>query len=222
MDKKQKQEFNEVLKKYKRSKGEVAGGYVRSLGKGAIFGVALDVIFTGGFGTLAAVTAASFPTLKAMGRAGLSKILQADKRMQHIKASTDIRVILFKQQVDLSVAFNNAVAPRPIDPAHIAENKFFSLADVVEEEVRKLRPAIKVVSGGENNYGIDEYKIIVHAGNKDVKEAFMTLEQARETLKKKIAKDDAQLAEDLAKARAPKPANDVKPPAQKTRRGFNI
>jgi hypothetical protein len=222
MDKKQKQEFNEVLKKYKRSKGEVAGGYVRSLGKGAIFGVALDVIFTGGFGTLAAVTAASFPTLKAMGRAGLSKILQADKRMQHIKASTDIRVILFKQQVDLSVAFNNAVAPRPIDPAHIAENKFFSLADVVEEEVRKLRPAIKVVSGGENNYGIDEYKIIVHAGNKDVKEAFMTLEQARETLKKKIAKDDAQLAEDLAKARAPKPANDVKPPAQKKRRGFNI
>jgi len=222
MDKKQRQEFNEVLKKYKRSKGEVAGGYVRSLGKGAIFGVALDVIFTGGFGTLAAVTAASFPTLKAMGRAGLSKILQADKRMQHIKASTDVRVILFKQQVDLSVAFNNAVAPRPIDPAHIAENEFFSLADVVEEEVRKLRPAIKVVSGGENNYGTDEYKIIVHTGKKDEKEAFMTLEQARETLKKKIARDDAQLAEDLAKARAPKPANDVKPPAQKKRRGFNI
>jgi hypothetical protein len=222
MDKKQRQEFNEVLKKYKRSKGEVAGGYVRSLGKGAIFGVALDVIFTGGFGTLAAVTAASFPTLKAMGRAGLSKILQADKRMQHIKASTDVRVILFKQQVDLSVAFNNAVALRPIDPAHIAENKFFSLADVVEEEVRKLRPAIKVVSGGENNYGTDEYKIIVHTRKKDEKEAFMTLEQARETLKKKIARDDAQLAEDLAKARAPKPANDVKPPAQKKRPGFNI
>lgn len=222
MDKKQRQEFNEVLKKYKRSKGEVTGGYVRSLGKGAIFGVALDVIFTGGFGTLAAVTAASFPTLKAMGRAGLSKILQADKRMQHIKASTDVRVILFKQQVDLSAAFNNAVAPRPVDPAHIAENKFFSLADVVEEEVRKLRPAIKVVSGGENNYGTDEYKIIVHTGKKDEKEAFMTLEQARETLKKKIARDDAQLAEDLAKARAPKPANDVKPPAQKKRPGFNI
>lgn len=224
MDKKQKQELNEVLKKYKRSKGEVAGSYVRSLGKGAVFGVALDVIFTGGFGTLAAITAASFPTLKAMGRAGLSKILQADKRMQHIKAGTDVRVILFKQQVNLSVAFNNAVAPRPIDPAHVAENKFFSLADVIEEDVRKLRPAIKVVSGGENNYGTDEYKIIVHAAvdKKNDKDAFMTLEQARETLKKKIAREDAQLAEDLAKARAPKPANDSKPAAPKKRPGFNI
>lgn len=61
MDKKQKQELNEVLKKYNRTTGDVAKGYARSLGKGAVFGVALDVIFTGGFGTLAAITAASFP-----------------------------------------------------------------------------------------------------------------------------------------------------------------
>lgn len=216
MDKKQKQELNEVLKKYNRTKGQLASGYVRSLGKGAVFGVALDVIFTGGFGTLAAITAASFPTLKAMGRAGLSGVLQADKRVQKIKASTDIRVILFKQQVDLATAFNDAVAARPIDPAHVAENKFFAVADLVEEEVRKLRPAFKVVSGA-------EYKIVVYApsANKNETHKLMTLDEARDTLKTKIAKEDAQLKEDLVKKPAPQPANDIKPPAPK-KRGFNI
>ena len=219
MDKKQKQELNEVLKKYKRTTGDVAKGYARSLGKGAVFGVALDVIFTGGFGTLAAITAASFPALKAMGRSTLSSILQADKRMQKIKASTDIRVILFKQQIDLAAAFNNAVAPRPIDPAHAAENKFFSVADLVEEEVRKLRPAFKVVSGA-------EYKIIVHAPSKNSNaiDRLMTLDEARETLKKKIEKEDALLKEEQAQklAQKQKPANDVKPAPVKKRPGFNI
>lgn len=219
MDKKQKQELNEVLKKYKRTTGDVAKGYARSLGKGAVFGVALDVIFTGGFGTLAAITAASFPALKAMGRSTLSGILQADKRMQKIKASTDIRVILFKQQIDLAAAFNNAVAPRPIDPAHTAENKFFSVADLVEEEVRKLRPAFKVVSGA-------EYKIIVHAPSKNSNaiDQLMTLDEARETLKKKIEKEDAQLKEEQAQklAQKQKPANDTKPVPPKKRPGFNI
>lgn len=219
MDKKQKQELNEVLKKYKRTTGDVAKGYARSLGKGAVFGVALDVIFTGGFGTLAAITAASFPALKAMGRSTLSSILQADKRMQKIKASTDIRVILFKQQIDLAAAFNNAVAPRPIDPAHAAENKFFSVADLVEEEVRKLRPAFKVVSGA-------EYKIIVRAPSKNSNaiDQLMTLDEARETLKKKIEKEDALLKEDQTQklAQKQKPANDTKRVPPKKRPGFNI
>jgi hypothetical protein len=219
MDKKQKQELNEVLKKYNRTTGDVAKGYVRSLGKGAVFGVALDVIFTGGFGTLAAITAASFPALKAMGRSTLSSILQADKRMQKIKASTDIRVILFKQQVDLAVAFNNAVAPRTIDPAHVAEKKFFDIADLVEEEVRKLRPAFKVVSGA-------EYKIVVHVPgkNKNTLDELMTLDEARDTLKKKIEKEDAQLKEEQAQilAQKQKPANDIKPSPPKKRPGFNI
>ncbi len=219
MDKKQKQELNEVLKKYNRTTGDVAKGYARSLGKGAVFGVALDVIFTGGFGTLAAITAASFPALKAMGRSALSGILQADKRMQKIKASTDIRVILFKQQIDLAAAFNNAVAPRPIDPAHVAEKKFFDVADLVEEEVRKLRPAFKVASGA-------EYKIIVHApGNsKSTLDQLMTLDEARDTLKKKIEREDAQLKEEQAQklAQKQKPANDAKLAPAKKRPGFNI
>lgn len=229
MDKKQKQELQEVLKKYNRTKSDIAGGYVRSLGKGAIFGVALDVIFTGGFGTLAAITAASFPTLKAMGRASLgSGILQPDKRVQQIKAGADAQVILFTTQMNLSTAFEKAVsrsARNPIDPSHALENKFLEYAKEVEEDIRKLRPAFKIVSGGTGGYGTDEFKIMVHRLKPNIdymKQTILTLDEARTQVRQKIDDEDRQLAEQLAKKLAPKPANDVKPAPPKKRPGFNI
>lgn len=226
MDKKQKQEFNAVLKKYHRSKGDVAKSYFRGLGKGAIFGVALDVIFTGGFGTVAAITAASFPTLKALGRAAVrSGALLFDKRGQSIKASPDVQMILFEQQLALAAAFNQAAKPKPIDPAHTEERKFFAVADEVEEEVRKLRPAIKVLSGGTNNYGTAEYKIMVHRPrdmNGGTNPDLLTLDEARAELKKNIAHKDAVLAAKAQSKPQRTPANDAQAPAPKKRRGFNI
>ncbi len=229
MDKKQKQELHEVLKKYKRSKGEIARGYARSLGKGAIFGVALDVIFTGGFGTLAAITAASFPALKAMGRASLGGgLLQLDERLQKIKAGADAQVILFTLQMNLSDAFEKAVKRderKPIDPGHALENAFFAYAKEAEEDVRKLRPAFKIVSGGKGKYGTDEYKLMIHRlrdKNEFTKQRLLTLEEARIEVRNKIDAEDRQLADDLAEKRAPKPANDVNPAAPKKRPGFNI
>lgn len=228
MDKKQKQELHEVLKKYKRTKGEVAGGYIRSLGKGAIFGVALDVIFTGGFGTLAAITAASFPALRAMGRSSVSSLLQSDKRPQVIKAGTDTQIILFTTHINLSAAFDKAInrrALQPIDPSHAAEKKFFSYAKEVEEDIRKLRPAFKIVSGGTGNYGTDEFKIMVRrigSSAEFTKQGLLTLEEARVEVQKKIEAEDRELAETLAKKMVPKPANDAKPAAPKKRPGFNI
>ncbi len=228
MDKKQKQELHDVLKKYKRTKGEVAGGYIRSLGKGAIFGVALDVVFTGGFGTLAAITAASFPALRAMGRASLGSVLQVDKRVQQIKAGTDAQVILFTTQMNLSAAFEKAInrsARKPIDPGHALEEKFFAYAKEVEEDVRRLRPSFKIVSGGTGNYGTDEFKIMVRRikrADEFTKQDLLTLEEARSEVQKKIEAEDRQLADDLAKKLAPKPANDVKPATPKKRPGFNI
>lgn len=228
MDKKQKQELHEVLKKYKRTKGEVAGGYIRSLGKGAIFGVALDVIFTGGFGTLAAITAASFPALRAMGRSSISSILQSDKRPQVIKAGTDTQIILFTTHISLSAAFDKAInrrAHQPIDPGHALEKKFFSYAKEVEEDIRKLRPSFKIVSGGTGNYGTDEFKIMVRrigSSSEFTKQGLLTLEEARVEVQRKIEAEDRELAEALAKKIAPKPANDAKPPAPKKRPGFNI
>lgn len=226
MDKKQKQEFNAVLKKYHRSKGDIAKSYLRGLGKGAIFGVALDVIFTGGFGTVAAITAATFPTLKAMGRAAVRNgVLLFDKRGQEIKASPDVQIILFEQQLALAAAFNQAVKPKPINPAHTEERKFFSVADEVEEEVRRLRPAIKVVSGGTNNYGTGDYKIMVHRPrdlNGGTSPDLLTLDEARTELKKKIAHEDAVLAAQSLPKPQRSPANDARAPAPKKRRGFNI
>lgn len=228
MDKKQKQELHEVLKKYKRTKAEVASSYVHSFSKGAILGAALDIIFTGGFGTLAAITAASFPALKAMGRSSLSSILQSDKRTQQIKAGTDVQIILFSTHVNLSAAFDKAInrrALQPIDPSHAAENKFFGYAKEVEEDIRKLRHAFKIVSGGTGNYGTDEFKIMVRrigSSSEFTKQGLLTLEEARVEVQRKIDAEDRELAEVLAKKLAPKPANDAKPATPKKRSGFNI
>lgn len=225
MDKKQKQELNDVLKKYNRSKGQVAGSYLRSLGKGAVVGVVLDVIFTAGFGTLAAITAASYPTLKAMGRGAAKKGLeQLDPRMQKTNAGADAQIILFTLHMKLSDAFNKAVTTPDTRTALGQERiaHFHDVAAEAKEDVRRLAPSFKIVSGGTNNYGTDEYKLLVRRTikGKAGSDELLTLDEAAQAIEKKIAADLLPPAPKKPK----KPANDIAPtpsPAKK-KPGFTL
>ncbi|HYD19459.1 MAG TPA: hypothetical protein VEF76_13370 [Patescibacteria group bacterium] len=225
MDKRQKQELDEVLQKYNRPRGAVAKSYLRSLGKGAVVGVAADLLFTAGFGTLAAVTAASYPALKATGRGLLKNLLaKSDTRVQRIEASLDIQLILLKITAKLSSDFHKAVTAKSAirDPGKTSVAEFYAAAAEAREDVRRLSPAFKIVSGGTNNYGTAEYKILVHRLDKTAIRAtgILTLDEAIAVIDKKVADDSAQPRQ-ISPPASSRPANDSLPPPRK-KPGFNL
>lgn len=197
MDEQQKRDFDEVLKKYKRSKSELAKSYFRKVRTGAILGIGLDLVFTAGFGTVAVATAAALPTLKAAFRAAANPALRS-KRQQKISASPDVVLILAEIELKLLADYKTATKAAPknateeqLNAAIVTRQNFLQKAEELEQDVNKLIPALKIKNGGENGYGTDKLEIIVRKENlsrsKDMFD-YITLTEARKTVRDDIDK----------------------------------
>lgn len=230
MDDKQKQELNEVLKAHHRSKGDVAKSYLKKVRTGAILGVGLDLLFTGGFGTVVAVSAATLPALKAAFRSAAKRgVLIRDDRQQKIKASADVMIVLAEIEVGLSNAFNEATKPftektreSELDVLLLKKNLFLKDAERLSEEARKLAPAIRIVDGGPQNYGTDALTVNIRAwsqrGDFRSKTEIITLDEARAEITQDIAAiEKLRAARAEAHREAERKAREVKRP-----KGFNI
>lgn len=169
MDKKQQQELDEVLAKYHRSKKDVAVSYLKKVRTGAILGIGLDLVFTGGFGTVAAVTAAALPGLKAAFRSVAKRnAVWRDPQQQEIKTGPDVMLTLAQIEAMLGYRFREAIRPLPENPKfgelHKAASSvydFRAFAAEAGKDIAKLVPAITVTGGGRNGYGTDKYVITV-------------------------------------------------------------
>lgn len=232
MNPQEKKDFNEVLKKYKRSRMDVAKSYLKKIRTGAVIGIGLDLMFTAGFGTVAAITAAAFPALKAAFRSAAKHgLLTRDKQQQDIKAGADVVIILADLEYALSNVYKIANTPLKKNPGDTdieisinAKKVFLKLADEVEADVRKLEPAIKIVSGGQGNYGTEKYQIMVRDewGTRNA-EQFHTLDETRANTRQQIATLEKTLTENREREKvAAERAAEKAALAAKKKPGFNL
>ncbi len=168
MDKKQKKEFREVLKKYKHGYFDVAKSYLRSASVGAVTAIALDLVATGGIGTGTAVIAALFPLSKGIRRTAMRlSLTQDDQRPQQIRARPDVLMVLGKIQMNLSRSFRMASqvienpSPTELEISQRAKKDFLKEIDEAEKDIKKLSPGFKIVSGGRENYGKEKFELLV-------------------------------------------------------------
>lgn len=224
----EKKDFDAVLKKYKRSRMDIAKSYLKKIRTGAIIGVGLDLMFTAGFGTVLAISAAALPALKAAFRSAAKHgVLTRDKQQQDIKAGADVVIILADLEFALSNVYKVAnTAPRKnageteIKTLIEARKVYLKLADEVEADIRKLEPAIKIVSGGNGNYGTEKYQILVREewGTRQP-EKFHPLDETRGNMQKQIAELEKTLAENREREKV---AAERAAQAAKKKPGFNL
>ncbi len=222
MDKKQKQELDEVLKKYTRSKWDTAKSYLRNARTGAILGVGLDLVFTAGFGTVVAVTAAALPAIKGISRTALRMgIMQhGGERGQKVSASADAHMIIADIEFKLANAFSKAAATK-LNPSTTelavsqrVKNEYLGIADEAEEDIRKLSPAFKIVSGGNGGFGTEKFQLLIRRDLRQPsdKTVYYTLDETRAIIREKIT-EELKPKPKAAKPPLPKP---------KKRSGFNV
>jgi hypothetical protein len=157
MDRKTKKEIKEVVKKYvDRHWGKKAFAATSGVIIGATLG--LDLIFTGGIGTtavLASTGGAGLTGLLGRALAYSSEHTATNAAGQGIKTSNvDVEMALEKMESKLQAAFKKASSPgaRQAD-----KNQFMAFAADIEQDVKKLSPAFKIVSGKPK----DKYEFIV-------------------------------------------------------------
>lgn len=192
----EKKDVESVLKKFKRSKGDVFKSYLKKVRTGAILGIGLDLVFTAGFGTLALATTAAIPALKAAFRSAAKHgVVTRDPQQQQIKAGADVVIILFELELMLSKDYKLAMqAPNgtpgsmEMEQAIMLKKMFLATSIAIEDDIRKLGPAIKIVSGGKGNYRTDKYQILVNEEPLGARKpgGFHTLEEARQTVTDQI------------------------------------
>jgi hypothetical protein len=236
MDKQQQQDLAEVLKKHHRSTLDNVAGYLKKVRTGVILGVGLDLIFTAGFGTVTAVTAAALPGLRAAFRkvAKSNRVWRGPEK-QAIEAGPDVMMTLAEIEARLSWIFTAAVKPLPGKPAgrdlaeaETAIRHFRKAAEEAQQDVAKLLPAITITSGGAKGYGTDKFVMVIADLNDAVSKAgdtrSPTLKLDYMSIDEAFARADARQAQigAIREEWRRQAEEAAKPPPVIRPRGFNL
>ena len=177
-DKKTRKEINAVINKYA---GRHEGKKLFGISSGIIIGVTLglDLLLTGGIGTTAVLLSTGGAGL--VGLMGFSAIHSAATAInaagQNIEYDNAlVSIALDKMESKLKDAFNKVSAPYSTQKD---KGQFLALADEIEQDVRKLFPVFKIISGTPK----DKYEFIVaEKFTAPGKKTRVTLTQARRDL----------------------------------------
>jgi hypothetical protein len=224
-DKKTRKEISAVIQKYLGKDNDYANQKnIALLGVPVIaLGIGMDLLFTGGLFSLG-VGIGSFGT--SMGIAGGGCLLFNSRKKsrtndagQTFKCAAPINDTLAEIGRRLKESFNTAAL---VYASQDDKKAFRLLAAEIEQDVRKLSPAFKIVSGGPNGFSTDRYEFIVtEISTPDGQKKQLTLTRALQYLKpapppEKLVKLKKQTQKENAqhlKARLEAIENPRKPPS---------
>jgi hypothetical protein len=207
-DKKTKREINEVILKYLGKINDRAAlksmGIIGGVACG--LGIGLDIICTGGLFSVGTFILGGMGTsVGAIAGGGLWSMSKKKNRTnaaaQTVESAELIYQALEKMESKLRKSFNKAA----LFYASAGDKKDFrSLAAEINQDIKKLSPAFKIVSGGPHGFGTDKYEFIMAeipapGGRKKLltlAEALRTLDQPSAEKKKPLSKEPAPEKDD--------------------------
>ena len=179
-NKKTRKEINAVIDKYLgRDERSLPKQLCVSSALPIACGIGIDLLFTGGLFSVGTFMLGGLGALLGAGSATSLlvdniKKSQTNTAAQTIKCNGLVNSALRKMESRLQIAFNEVAAQATQEN----KNNFMNLAAEIGQDVKTLSPAFKIVAGGTNGFGTDEYEFIVD------KKRLVTLAQSFQELQK--------------------------------------
>ncbi len=189
MTKEEEKIVAEIVAKHKSSVSALVAVYGFTTIVGTIAGLAADLIFTAGFGTVLAIGSGSLTSLTALthlqAKFGKTTMLSG----QVLSGKTDVGLTVSGIEYGLSKSFEKALAK---DATLAQAEEFIQKIGIAEADIKSLSPAFKIVADKKRKYGTDKVQLMMRI--KEEKEweddpatyIIHTLEQAREMITEKI------------------------------------